>query len=233
MTVTMTAQTNKTTEGAYRYSRKEKHSTIICVSARRVFTVNLKRFVSREVHMFGLSLTAREGWTAIHGLLATLAVIGFSGGLAGVWSLRTAYLSNEGLRERLQRLMPLSWLMAIALWAVLITGTWIVYPWYRAAAPEGTIGPALEAFPRNFLLSSPATAAWHTFGMELKEHIGWWSAFFATAAAFIIQRYGKELALDENNALRRVTFFLILAAFATTFLAYGLGAFITKVAPLI
>jgi hypothetical protein len=183
------------------------------------------------MEVFGLSLTEREGWTAVHGLLGTLVLIGFSGGLAGVWSLRTTLLTSEGLRERLSRLMPLSWLMALGLWATVITGTWIVYIWYRDPPPEGTTGEALREYPRYYLLSDEDTEAWHTFGMELKEHIAWWTPMLATAAAFIIWRYRGELSV--NRELRRLVFGLFVLTLLVTLIAEGFGAFITKVAPLV
>jgi hypothetical protein len=45
-----------------------------------------------------------------------------------------------------------------------ITGTWVVYPWYRESGPSS---------PKAQLLANPDTKDWHEFGMEWKEHIAW------------------------------------------------------------
>ncbi len=70
--------------------------------------------------------------------------------------------------------------MAIVAWATVVSGTFIVYPWYRAAPPQGA---DLTAFPRSLLPSKPTTAQWHNLGMESKEHVGWLAPIAATAEA--------------------------------------------------
>jgi hypothetical protein len=52
-----------------------------------------------------MHLTNREWWTLIHGMiLGTLFLLAFSGGLAGLYSLRSEYLTPEGIKERVWRL---------------------------------------------------------------------------------------------------------------------------------
>jgi hypothetical protein len=81
-----------------------------------------------------MELGSRETWTVIHGLvLGTLFLIAFAGGLAGLWSLRPGYLTTVGIKERMSRLYFGTWAMALVAWATVISGTWIVYPWYRVA----------------------------------------------------------------------------------------------------
>jgi uncharacterized membrane protein len=101
-----------------------------------------------------------------------------------------------------------------------LTGTWIVYPWYREATPES---------PRSILLADPDRAEWHTFGMEWKEHVAWISPLLATAAAFLVVYYGKRLAADRT--LRNLVIVLFVSAFAVAAIAGLLGALITKAAP--
>jgi hypothetical protein len=169
-------------------------------------------------------------WGVIHGLvLGTLFLLSFAGGLAGLYSLRREYLTEVGLHERLRRLDWGTTGMAVAAWLTVITGTWIVYPWYRAAPPEGTTD--LEAFPRYFLLASEATAGWHEFGMEWKEHVAWMAPILATAVAFVVWRHGRDLA--EDPALRRAVISLFVVAFAAAAVAGLYGAFITKAAPVL
>jgi hypothetical protein len=129
-----------------------------------------------------MHLTDREWWTLVHGMiLGALFLLAFSGGLAGLYSLRPDYLTAEGLRERTRRLKIGISAMAIVAWLTVITGTWIVYPWYREklagedlSGCEGVGVPTDECSPRDFLLSNVSgnTEDWHKFGMEWKDDRG-------------------------------------------------------------
>jgi hypothetical protein len=177
-----------------------------------------------------MAVSSREAWTVLHGMLfGAVFLLAFGGGLAGLYSLRPEWVTVAGLQERLTRLRVGLWAMAIIAWATVISGTFIVYPWYRAAAPKGTTGADLLAFPRNFLLSNPSTAAWHNFGMEWKEHVGWLAPIAATVVAFVITYYGPQLSRKVGER-RAVTIFFVVA-FATAAAAGIFGAFINKVAP--
>jgi hypothetical protein len=187
-----------------------------------------------------MSLTNRETWTFIHGMvLGSFFLLAFAGGLAGLWSLRTEYVTSAGIVERLRRLKIGITAMAIASWLTVITGTWIVYPWYREnlagddySGCQGTSVPGDDCSPRDFLLSnaSGTTEDWHKFGMEWKEHIAWISPLLATLAVFLVFYYGAALA--RNRTART----LILVVFAGSFLAAAIaglfGALITKTAPI-
>jgi hypothetical protein len=177
----------------------------------------------------GMELTSREAWTVLHGLLfGSVFLLAFAGGLAGLWSLRPELVTVAGVQERLRRLWAGVWAMAIIAWVTVVTGTYVVYPWYRASPPEGT--EDLSDYPRSLLLSDPSTDLWHKFGMEWKEHIAWAAPILATAVAFIVTWYGRRLAHD--NRLRLVTIALFVLAFAAAGIAGIFGAFITKSAPL-
>jgi hypothetical protein len=86
-----------------------------------------------------MDMTSRETWTIIHGLiLGTLFLLAFAGGLAGLWSLRSGLITTKGIQEGMRRLYVGAWGMAAVAWLTVITGTWIVYPWYRVKlAPVG------------------------------------------------------------------------------------------------
>lgn len=191
-----------------------------------------------------MELSAREGWTVIHGLiLGTLFLLAFGGGLAGLWSLRPGLITAAGIKERMRRLYWGTWIMAVTAWLTVITGTWIVYPWYRVklspvgdnlyAGCEGAIVPGPSCSPRDFLKSnvSGTTAEWHSLGMEWKEHIGWAAPILATAAAFLIVYYGPRLI--ARPWLRAAVITLFVAAFAAAVVAGAFGAFLNKVAPVI
>ncbi|HEU5103327.1 MAG TPA: hypothetical protein VFU22_30110 [Roseiflexaceae bacterium] len=175
-----------------------------------------------------MEVTNRELWGLIHGMgFGALFLLAFAGGLAGLYSLRPELLTVTGLRERMTRLVSGTWLMAIAAWGTVITGTYIVYPWYRAKPPEGA---NLIDYPRYYLLDNPRLAEWHTFGMEWKEHVAWFAPILATVVAFVVLRYGKRLA--EYPFLRKALIATFIVAFGAAAVAGLMGALITKAAPI-
>jgi hypothetical protein len=156
-------------------------------------------------------LSAREFWGVVHGMvLGALFLLAYGGGLAGLYSLRPA------------------WGMAIVAWLTVITGTWIVYPWYRAKPPATG---DLRFFPRAYLLAEPQRAGWHAFGMEWKEHVAWLAPMLATAVLYVIYVYGEELA--KGTRMRTVLMVLFTLAFLVAAAAGLFGALITKVAPIL
>jgi hypothetical protein len=175
-----------------------------------------------------MSFTDRELWAVIHGLvLGTLFLLAFGGGLAGLWSLKERLVTQEGVEERTPRLLIGTSVMAIVAWLTVLTGTFVVYPWYRAAPPEGATD--LTAYPRSSLLADPTLEAWHSFGMEWKEHIAWIAPMVATAVAFTVIYYGVQLI--RRGEMRRALLILFTLAFAAAGVAGLFGAFITKAAP--
>jgi hypothetical protein len=175
-----------------------------------------------------MSMSARDLWTVVHGmLLGSVFLLAFAGGLAGLWSLRPELVTTVGVRERLRRLAIGTWTMASTAGLTVITGTYIVYPWYRAKPPEGTSD--LLAFPRPYLLSRPELAEWHRFGMEWKEHVGWVAPILATAVAWVVTRQGMPLA--EDRQMRQLVIVLFVIAFAAAAVAGLFGAFSNKMAP--
>ena len=186
-----------------------------------------------------MSFTSREWWGLIHGMgLGALFLLAFGGGLAGLYSLRPQLITPEGLVERMRRLKVGVVTMAVTAWLTVITGTWVVYPWYREkiagdefAGCAGQHLPTDSCSPRDFLLSevSGSTKDWHEFGMEWKEHVAWISPILATVVAFIVVYYGTNLIRHER--VRRTAITLYVAAFGFAAVAGAFGAFITKVAP--
>ena len=187
-----------------------------------------------------MSFTDREWWGLIHGMgLGALFLLSFAGGLAGLYSLRPELITPAGVVERMRRLKIGVVTMAVVAWLTVITGTWIVYPWYResiagddlAGCAGLSIPDADTCSPRDFLISdvSGDTENWHKFGMEWKEHIAWISPILATVAAFVVVYYGTNLIRHER--VRRTAIALFVGAFAFAAVAGAFGAFITKVAP--
>jgi hypothetical protein len=168
-----------------------------------------------------MSFTSREWWGLIHGMgLGALFLLAFGGGLAGLYSLKPALITPEGVAERMRRMKVGVVAMAVTAWLTVLTGTFIVYPWYREMAPDSA---------RSKLLANPATKDWHQFGMEWKEHIAWISPILATVVAFIVLYYGTNLI--RHDRVRRTAIILFVLAFVFAGIAGAFGAFITKVAP--
>lgn len=173
-------------------------------------------------------LTVREFWTLMHGMgLGVMFLLAFAGGLAGLWSLRPAWVTVAGMQERVRRLRAGTWIMALVAWLTVLTGTYIVHPWYRAMPPAGA---DVVHFPRSYLLANPHLAAWHTFGMEWKEHVAWLAPMLATSVAYVVVRYGTRLASQEQIRLALMVLFTL--AFLTAGVGGFFGALITKVIPI-
>jgi hypothetical protein len=184
-----------------------------------------------------MNLTDREFWGLVHGMgLGALFLLAFAGGLAGLWSLRPALVTEAGIAERVPRLKMGLGIMAIVAWLTVITGTWIVYPWYRAGDTEVCEGVPLEALPeecgaRYELLANEETAEWHDFAMEWKEHVAWIVPLLATAVFFSAMYFGRELL--NRDAVRVGLMWFMFVAFGLAAIAGLLGALITKNAPVL
>lgn len=177
-----------------------------------------------------MQMTPRELWTALHGMVfGAVYLLAFGAAFLSLWELRSNWLTPEGEQRATRRLILATWGMAIFAWITVVTGSYIVYPWYRAKAPAGSHGTALSAYPKYLLISSEHTAEWHEFGMEWKEHIGWFVPILATAVAYIATQSRRRLASDAP--LRRAVLMLQIIAFTAASVAGVFGALINKVGP--
>jgi hypothetical protein len=173
-------------------------------------------------------LTTREIWAVIHGMiLGALFLLAYAGGLAELVNLGSQWCTDAGIARQVRRLITGTWFMAVVAWLTVCTGTYIIYPWYRAKAPAGA---NLAMYPRNLLLSNPDTAGWHHWGMEWKEHVAWFAPILATAVAYMVTKYGPRLA--KNDQVRRAIIIIFTIAFLTAAVAGLFGAFINKAAPI-
>jgi len=107
-------------------------------------------------------------------------LLAFAGGLEALYSLRPRESTPSAIVGRVRRLKVGAVSMAVAAWGTVITGTWVVYPWYREPIPDS---------PRSLLLADPDLEEWHHFAMEWKEHVAWLSPVLATVVAFIVLSY--------------------------------------------
>ena len=175
-----------------------------------------------------MGISLHEGWTVLHGTLFGAALLlAFVGGLAGLYGLMPGQgVSREAVKHIL-RLKIMVWSAALIAWVTVITGTFIVYPWYGAAAPTSA---EVTPTPYDRLLSNAVTADWNNFGMAWKQHVGWLAPIATTVVAFAVTYYGPQLVkrTDERRAL--MVFFVI--AFAAAATAGVFGALLNKVAPI-
>lgn len=175
-----------------------------------------------------MEISMRDFWTVVHGMgFGALFMLAFSGAimeLYGGWTANPVAPYNP--RSKAMLLVYLIAMVALA-WGTVFSGAYIVYPWYRAAVPPGTVD--LAGFPQKLLLSSPTTSEWHNFGMEWKEHVAWIAPIAMTMVAYVYWKYGR--GIDKHRELRRPALIFTLAAFLATGVAGGFGAFINKYAP--
>jgi hypothetical protein len=175
-----------------------------------------------------MSMTDREVWALLHGMIfGGLFLIAYTGTLVALYSLKTADLTLEGIKRRLMLTKLGTTVMAVAAWVTVISGTYVVYPWYRAVAPKGA---DLTQYPKSFLVADPNLANWHNFGMEWKEHVAWLAPLLATVVAYLVWKYAARLSTEAG--LRRIVMVTLTIAFVTAAVAGLLGALITKTAPI-
>lgn len=174
--------------------------------------------------------TSDSVWTMIHGIiLGGGALLGLSAALFALATIPgAAAVTDVSVQKQARYLGWLIVAVAAVLWLTVILGTYVNFPPYRAAPPEGTL--SLAQYPAALLKSSPATNWLHSFGMEIKEHVPWIAAMLATAIAFVTMRYRSRFLTD--SALRRTTTTLVAICFILVAVVSLLGIFINKVAPL-
>jgi hypothetical protein len=175
-----------------------------------------------------MEITARGLWTMVHGMgFGALYLLACSGAIVEVWrrySPRAAASATSGDAKFLRVYLIV---MAGMAWLKVLTGAYVIYPWYRAVAPAGTT--QLAAYPQRLLMSSPSTIAWHSIGMEWKEHVAWLAPIAVTMAAGVAVRYGRELR--NQRVLRRAMMCFLLVSFLAAGTAGFFGAMLNKNAP--
>jgi len=175
-----------------------------------------------------MEITARALWTLIHGLgFGALYLLACSGALVELYHFTTSPASPESTPGRERFLKAYLLTMVVLAWAAVLTGAYVIYPWYRAAPPPGTANLAI--FPQRLLMSSPTTIGWHSLGMEWKEHVAWFAPISITMAAFVLIRYGRDL--KNHRQLRAAVLSFAVASFVAAGIAGFFGAMINKYAP--
>lgn len=168
-------------------------------------------------------------WTMAHGMaLGGGAMATLFGALLLTYVRTTDSVGQGGASVSLSRLVGFfSVASAGLLWITVLVGTYLVFPPYRAAPPDGATD--LSAYPRSMVLADPSTAWLHSFGMEIKEHVPWIAAMLATAVAFVVVRFGGHLTRDPS--VRRTVMGWLAISLVLVSAAALLGVFVNKVAP--
>lgn len=175
-----------------------------------------------------MEITGRSLWTLIHGMgFGALYLLASAGALVELYRISAPAAPSEYSlgQERFLKVYLVT--MVVLAWAAVLTGTYVIYPWYRAAAPPGTVN--LTQFPQRLLMSSPTTSGWHSLGMEWKEHIAWVVPISITMAASVFIRYGRDL--KHHRPLRTAVLCFAGASFVAAGVAGFWGAMINKYAP--
>lgn len=176
-----------------------------------------------------MEMTTRGIWTLVHGMgFGALYLLACPVAIVELfrrykpYSLQPIEVVDEAFLGR--------WfvLMAVLAWLTVLTGAYVVYPWYRAVPPVGTV--ALSAFPQALLKSSPATIGWHAIGMEWKEHIAWIVPIAITMAAAVFHHHRRSLRTFPELRFAVLTF--VFVSFACAGVAGFFGAELNKHAPL-
>ena len=175
-----------------------------------------------------MEITVRSLFTLIHGMgFGALYLLACSGAIV---ELFRRYAPNAAgavsvKDEAFLRAYLIG--MAALAWFTVLSGTYIVYPWYRATPPAGTSD--LAAFPQKLLMANPSTIAWHSIGMEWKEHVAWLVPIAITMAAFVFIKYGRNLR--NKTEVRNTVLCFVFASFLAAGIAGFFGAMLDKYAP--
>lgn len=175
-----------------------------------------------------MEITARSLWTLLHGVgFGALYLLACSGALLELYRITSSTPTPESTpaQERFLKVYLLT--MTALAWGAVLSGTYGIYPWYRAAPPLGTTD--LSMFPQHLLMSSPSTSGWHSLGMEWKEHVAWFAPISITMVAFVFLRYGRSL--KAHPQLRTAVLSFAVASFVAAGIAGFFGAMINKYAP--
>ena len=175
-----------------------------------------------------MEMTVRSLWTLIHGMgFAGLYLLACSAAIFELWR-RYAPASATPIREPDERFLSIYLVtMSVLAWLAVLTGAYIVYPWYRAIPPVGTQNFA--GYPQQLLMSSPATIGWHSLGMEWKEHVAWLAPISITMAAGVFLRYKRQL--KSHAILRNAVLCFVVVSFLAAGIAGFFGAEIDDSAP--
>src|SRR5579863_7831851 len=108
----------------------------------------------RNLRRSSMEISLRDLITVFHGMgFGALFLLAFAGAVAELYRVSAPAVATLP-SEREQRFLKFYLTaMVILAWAAVLSGTYIVYPWYRAVPPAGTAD--LAVYPKFLLTSSP------------------------------------------------------------------------------
>jgi len=175
-----------------------------------------------------MEITVRGLWTMIHGMgFGALYLMACSGALVELYRRYRSPLGPEIKIEDEKFMRIYLTAMAVLAWLTVLTGAYIIYPWYRAVPPPGTVN--LASFPQRLLMASPSTSAWHSIGMEWKEHVAWLVPISITMAAAVFSQYRRSLRIHPE--LRAAVLGFVWISLLAAGIAGFFGAMLNKNAP--
>jgi hypothetical protein len=175
-----------------------------------------------------MEISSHSLWTLIHGMgFGALYLLACSGAVFALHQRWQPASPAASPIENNRFLGAYLSLMAALAWLSVLSGTYIIYPWYRFPAPAGTTN--LVHYSRALLLEHPATSAWHSVGMEWKEHVAWLVPIAITATAVVVLGYGREL--PRHPQLRTVLLTFVVCSLIAAGIAGFFGAMLDKNAP--
>ena len=160
-------------------------------------------------------------------LLGSLFLLAYASSLAELINLGSQWATDSGIAKRVRRLTIGTWVMAVTAWLTVITGTYIVYPWYRA--------PSAGRRYKDVSQGSFGFQSYYGRLAQLWDGVegtrGLAGAHSGHRGGLHGDEYGARLAKDEQ--VRRAVIVLFTLAFFTAAVAGLFGAFINKAAPVL
>ncbi len=175
-----------------------------------------------------MEITLHALITLIHGMLFGAFFLMAIYGLV-LELCRSAYFEQPAMLTPRGRSLERLYLFSLVGlgWAAVLTGAYLVYPWYRAVPPAGLAD--LSLYPRYLLKSHAATAGWHDLGMEWKEHVAWIAPIVMTMVAYVLTKY--RLSMREHPQVRKAVLAFAVVALGAAGIAGLFGAMLNKYAP--
>lgn len=165
-----------------------------------------------------MEMTTRALWTLLHGMgFGGLYLLACSGALVEIWR-RFSPAEQAPITSRDETFLRIYLdVMALLAWLAVLSGAYIVYPWYRATPPPGIVD--FTSYPQRLLMASHSTIGWHSIGMEWKEHVAWLAPISITMAFAVFSKYGR--GIKNHPQLRNA----VLCFVAVSLLAAGIAGF--------
>ena len=114
-----------------------------------------------------MEITTRSLWTMIHGMgFGALYLLACSGALVDFIAAMCRRSSRPSRLKTSAFSRIYLVVMAVVAWLTVLTGAYIIYPWYRAVPPAGTVEPGRISAASAHVESRDQRLALHRHGVE-------------------------------------------------------------------